>query len=216
MNIYSFPTFNVTKILITAEEAQTPYTLHLMNPMTGDHKLPEHLARHPLGKVPAIELDGRHYFESNAICRLIAEKFAPNLYADTPEQRAEINLWMDFMAQHIGRWLSVPFLEEVMAPAVFDRPSNTAAIAEAKQFLDEQLPVLDAQLQGRTFLADNRLSIADAVGGSYFETVDYSSVDLDPYPNIQRWLDTLRARPSYVNAVAQLPGGKTFGLLDQL
>ena len=67
MNIYSFPTFNLAKILITAEELNLDYQLHLLDAKQGDHKKPEHIARHPLGRVPAIELNGRHYIESNSI-----------------------------------------------------------------------------------------------------------------------------------------------------
>ena len=215
MHIYSFPTFNLTKVLLTAEEAEVPYTLHLLDLQKGEHKSPEHMARHPLGKVPAVEIEGTNYFESNAICRLIAEKYAPSLYADTPEKRAMINLWLDFMSQHIGRWIAVPMFEETLGPAFLGRQPDAAAIAEAKGYLDEQLPVLDQQLAQDGYLANGALSIADLVGCCYFETIPYCSVDLDSYPNIVRWLDTLQSRPAYARAVAGLPGGKTFGMVDQ-
>ena len=60
MDIYSFPTFNLTKVLLTAEEAGVEYTLHLLDPMQGEHKSPEHMARHPLGKVPVIAVSYTH------------------------------------------------------------------------------------------------------------------------------------------------------------
>ena len=36
---------------------------------------PEHLARQPLGKVPAIDIDGMVLFESGAICLQLADQY---------------------------------------------------------------------------------------------------------------------------------------------
>lgn len=43
-----------------------------MNLAYEDTKKPEHLARHPLGKVPALETADGPLFESNAILRYLA------------------------------------------------------------------------------------------------------------------------------------------------
>ena len=213
MDIYSFPTFNLTKILLTAEEANTPYTLHLLNAEKAEHKTSEHLARQPLGKVPAIVLNDQAYFESNAICRLIADKYAPALYGKTPEQRALTNQWIDFMALHAGRWLATVLFEEVIGPVFFKSETNKKALTEAIHFLSEQLPVLDKQLQKQPYLTGNLLSVADLVAFSYFETITYCSTDISAYTAICEWLDNIKARNSYRQAMSKLPGNATFATL---
>lgn len=210
MDIYSFPTFNLNKILVSAEEAGAPYTLHLLDPQQGEHKSPEHMARHPLGKVPAVEIDGQCYFESNAICRYVAEKYAPKLIGDTPEQRLLTNQWVDFVTSHLGRWLQTVFFEERVGPAFFGAQTNQEAIEEATKFLAEQLPVLESQLQMHEFIAGAQITIADIVAAAFFETIEYSSVDLSAYPAVAAWADKMFARASYIRALSLLPGGTTF------
>ncbi len=214
MQIYSFPTFNLTKVLLTAEEAGEPYQLNLLDLMKGEHKSPEHLARHPLGKVPAVEIDGNHFFESNAICRLIAERNNNTLYADTPEQRAVINEWVDMTSMHIGRWLTVLFFETTIKPKFFQGETNPKAMEEAKGFLAQQLPPLEQQLSQGEFIAGENLTIADIIAFSYFSTAPYSGFDLSGYPQISRWMATIKARPSYAKAMSHLPGGDVFSMLN--
>ena len=59
-----------SKVLVAAQLAEVP--VEYVNISHEDIKKPEHLARHPLGKVPAIETADGPLFESNAILRYIA------------------------------------------------------------------------------------------------------------------------------------------------
>ena len=72
IKIYGFKTFNLDKVLLTAEELKLDYDYIQLSPANGEHKSPEHLQRHPLGEIPAIEHNGKMLFESNAICRYLA------------------------------------------------------------------------------------------------------------------------------------------------
>lgn len=213
MNIYSFPTFNLVKVLLTAEELGLDYQLHLLDAQAGEHKAPEHLQRHPLGKVPAVELDGNHYFESNAICRLLAERNGNRLYADTPEARARINQWIDLMSQHIGRHLGTLTFEEVVKPKALDANPDGAAVEEASQFLAGQLPVIEKQLSAHPFLAGDELTIADPIGFSYCQTHELTSASFDDYPSVRDWYQRIKGRPTFERAMEQLPGGKLFAFL---
>jgi len=211
MNIYSFPTFNLTKLLLTAEELGTPYQLHLLDAMKGEHKTPAHLARHPMGKVPAVEINGQHYFESNSICRLMAELNGNKLYGNTAEEHAHVNEWIDMIGYHIGRWLTVYFFEELVKPILMkgQAPSETA-LKEAAGFLAQQLPVLEQALGKHVFITGDKITIADTIGFSMLDIAEYTSVDLSTYPNIKKWYNSMKARPSYSRAMAKMPQGKMF------
>ena len=53
---------------------------------------PEHLARHPFGKVPVLDIDGIRIRETSAICRYLDETLpGPSCVADTPKDRARMN-----------------------------------------------------------------------------------------------------------------------------
>jgi glutathione S-transferase len=211
MNIYSFATFNLTKLLLTAEELGMPYQLHLLDPMKGEHKTPEHLARHPMGKVPAVEINGQYYFESNSICRLMAELNGNKLYGNSPEERAHINEWIDMIGYHIGRWLTVYFFEELVKPVLMkdQKPSETA-LKEAGDFLKQQLPVLEQALSKHAFISGDKFTIADTIGFSMLEIAEYTSVDMSSYPQIDKWYSAIKARPSYAHAMAKMPQGSIF------
>lgn len=47
-----------------------------VNVLTGETRQPEHLARHPFGKVPVLDIDGMRLRETEAICRYL-EDIAP-------------------------------------------------------------------------------------------------------------------------------------------
>lgn len=211
MNIYSFATFNLTKLLLTAEELGMPYELHLLDPMKGEHKSPEHLARHPMGKVPAVEINGQYYFESNSICRLMTELNGNQLYGNSPEERAHINEWVDMIGYHIGRWLTVYFFEELVKPVLMKgQESNAAALKEASDFLKQQLPVLEQALSKHAYIAGDKITIADTIGFSMLDIAEYTSVDLSAFPQIRKWYSAIKARPSYSQAMARMPQGKMF------
>ena len=207
MKIYSFPTFNLSKVLITAEELNLEYDFILFDISKSEHKSAEHLARHPLGKVPALELDGRYFFESNSICRLLAEKNGNKLYSDDLYERAQINQWMDLMSQHLGRWMAVLFFQEALKPNLFGGQADQTQIDEANGFLDQQLPVLEKALQNNAFIINDSLTIADIIAFSYCQTHNYSSLSFDNYPHIMQWFENIQTRPSYAQAMANFPQG---------
>ena len=85
LTIYGGSTYNATKVLFTAEELGVPYEYVHLNFVAGEHKSPAHLARHPLGKIPALERDdGPALYDSRVICRFLDDRAAANLY---PAQR---------------------------------------------------------------------------------------------------------------------------------
>jgi len=205
MKIYSFPTFNLTKILMVAEELNEPYQLTMLDITKGEHKSEAHVNRHPLGKVPAVEIDGEYYFESNAICRFIAERNDNKLYGNTPAERARTNQWLDMATAHIGRWLTAVFFEKTIKPLYFNAEADLAVVAEAETFLNQQLPAFEAQLSKSDYIASNEFTIADIITFSYFTTTELSGFDLSAYPNITQWIDKIKARASYSKAKANLP-----------
>ena len=202
--IYGAPTFNATKIVFTAEELGLDYDYVHINLIKGEHKSPEHLARHPLGKVPVIEIDGKPLFESNSICRFLAAKENSSLYGGDAYQRGVIDQWVDLMAHHAGRWLGMFYFQEVAVPIMLQREPDQNVLAEAKGYLDEQLPVIDKHLSENNYFAGDMLTIADTIAFSYFHTHEKTSADISNYKNINRWYAGIRKSPAFERARARM------------
>ena len=207
MKIYGFTTFNLSKVLLTAEELNLDYHYIALDISKAEHKSTAHLARHPLGKVPVLEIDGHCYFESNSICRFLAENNGNQLYADDIHQRTHINQWIDLVAQHIGRWMTTLYFEEIIKQKLFSGTPNQAQIDEALGFLEQQLPALESTLANNNFITGKIFTIADIIAFSYCQTHEYTQLSFDNYPHIKQWYQSIKQRPSYSPAMENFPHG---------
>lgn len=206
VTIYGGKTFNATKVLFTAEELGLPYQyVHLDFPK-GEHKSPAHLARHPLGKVPALEHNGHYLIESASICRYLANISDHGLYSADPLQAAQIDQMIDLACHHVGRWLAVYFYQEVVLKLYYKKEADPAAIAEAKGFLAQQLPFIEQTLTDNRFLCGAELTLADTIALPYFHAALSTSFNLDGFPAINRWYEAVSKRPAFARALAHMPG----------
>ncbi|MFP4536687.1 MAG: glutathione S-transferase family protein [Dichotomicrobium sp.] len=63
-----------------------------VNVLAGEPRQPEHLARHPFGKVPVLDIDGIRIRETEAICRYLDEtRPEPPLRPDNAKDRARMS-----------------------------------------------------------------------------------------------------------------------------
>ena len=66
---------------------------------------PEHLKRHPLGKVPVLETPEGCIYESLSIIRYLARK-AGKLYGSTAAETAQIDQWLEFSNTQLQPYLA--------------------------------------------------------------------------------------------------------------
>lgn len=208
MKIYGFATHNVTKVLLTAEELGLPYDYVLVDPSKGEQKSPEHMQRHPMGKVPVLEHEGEYYRESAAICRYLVHLSNNRLYGgDDIKQQSLIDEWIDFSTLSLGSEFDVIFFQELVLPTYFSRDPDLEKITQAKALLEERLPFVEQQLAVNRFLAGDELTLADIILFSYVQHHELTSVNIEPYPNLVRWYEEIKNRPSCINAMKHYPRG---------
>jgi glutathione S-transferase len=86
----------VRTVRMVLDDKGADYDQVPVNVLAGEPKQPEHLARHPFGKVPVLDIDGMRLRETLAICRYLDEALGgPSLTPDNPKDRAR-------MMQEIG------------------------------------------------------------------------------------------------------------------
>lgn len=204
MKIYGFATFNVLKVLATAEELALEYEYIALDPGEGEHKTPEHMERHPMGKVPVIEDDGRYLYESNTICRYLAARENSSLYGGSIMDKAIIDQQVDMITQNVGHWYGVYFVEEVVKKNYFDEPASKENLQEAAEVLGGILPMLDNQLNDQSFMTGDQITIADLIGFSYFSVTEITSANIDEHIYLKRWYDSMVTRPGITRAMAKL------------
>src|SRR5271167_4578415 len=86
-------TYVRTVKMVLAEKGVTQFKQMQLNVLKGDPKTPEHLERHPFGKVPVLDHDGMRILETTAIARYLNEVLpGKSLIPATPKDRARMDM----------------------------------------------------------------------------------------------------------------------------
>jgi glutathione S-transferase len=170
----------------------------------GENKTESYLAMNPNGKVPVL-VDGDFVlWESRAINAYLASvKPQAGLYPADAKKRAIVDQWSYWQAVHLGPTIQRIVFERMLKPMFgMGEPDETAIEPQLKD-LAQLMPILDAALAGKDWIA-GELSLADFALASTFIYRAGSNISLSDTPNIAAWLDRMEARPSWQAAVAPL------------
>jgi glutathione S-transferase len=191
--LYHLPGSRSTRVLWALAETGAPYELTVMS--GPDRKEPEHLARHPLGRVPVIEDDGGCVFESGAIVLALADRYpdAGLNFALGTRERELVYQWVLFAVTEIERYI---------AQARDERERDPERSAAAAERVVGAAGTVEDALRGNDFIVGERLTAADIMLGSMLAWASRLGL-LDGFPEIDRYLGGLTARPAY--AVANAP-----------
>ena len=196
IELYYWPTPNGHKISIMLEECGLEYEVRAVDIGAGDQFAPEFLAISPNNRIPAIvDSDtGISVFEGGAILVYLAEKAGRFLPTDTT-QRFEVLQWLFWQAGGLGPMAGqlshfVNYVQEDV-PYAHKRYANE---------YDRLLAVMDVRLRNRDFLAGD-YSIADIASFPWVLPYRRFGNDLDNFPNLRRWFDTLKERPAVQRGV---------------
>src|SRR5215470_9923006 len=94
---------NVMKVMWTCAELGLEYEHdEEIGGEFGRNRDPAYLAMNPNGLVPTIDDDGFVLWESNSIVRYLTSKHRSPLYPTDPQQRADVERWMDWRLSVLG------------------------------------------------------------------------------------------------------------------
>lgn len=194
--LYGIPTQNTFKAGYVLDAVGVDYEYQCVDLSKKEQKSEEFLKINPIGKVPALKHNDFSVFESSAICRYVANVENSSLYPEDKKLRAQNDQWMEFMAHHLGRWLSTLFFEKVLRKSIGMGEPNAAKCEEALFFIEQQFEPVEKHLAKNGFFVGNALSVADLVAFAYIEQSAAIQYDLSQYPNVSKWLEKMSALDS--------------------
>ncbi|XP_058119487.1 glutathione S-transferase 1-like [Anopheles ziemanni] len=150
-----------------------------------DPKDLEELKRvNPQGTIPTLVDDGRAIWESHAILIYLAEKYAldDSLYPKDLAERTVVHQRLFF-----DNGLLQGAAMGNMLASLRKQPISAELSAKLKRGLE----LMEMFLTGSTYVAGEKLTIADFPVFASVASLSWMPYDLAPYPNVQRWCDRM-------------------------
>lgn len=203
LEIYGTPiSLPTNKVRYVANALGVQFEFKIVDLSKGEHKAEAYVNQlHPAGKVPAINDNGFVLFESNAICKYLAQKAGSDLYPLELTRHAIVNEWIDFSSLHIGNAMLKVFFNTIVAP-LFGIDVDSQSEQDGRSFLDNFLPVVDKQLQQNRHLAGDELSLADFTLLANLDPAELTAISLTPYSHLTAWRQQLKQEDFYQKCFA--------------
>lgn len=199
MKLYHAPHTRSTRPRWLLEELDVPYDLHRIDWSAKEHKSDAYLRIHPLGQLPALVEEEGPLFESIALCMHLADRHPERGLAPAPGSydRGLYYQWMLFAATSIE-----PAILEIFVQQEYYRDDLSWATraAAARERLPKHLAILEKALEGRDYVLGG-FTAADVVLGSLLMWAARMAA-LEGFPNLQAYVERLRARPAWQRAKA--------------
>ena len=186
-------------VLVALEEKRASY--RVIPVALGSHRSPEHLARHPFGRVPAMEHGDFNLYETQAILRYIDRVYpAPALTPAHPRAAARMDQLMNINDWYLFQGVAnVIGFQRIVAPRLMgttpDEGAIAAALPRARAVFDELAQLLSDQ----QFFAGEAVSLADVLLAPQIDfmraTPEWQLLTAN-HPQLGSWLDRMNARRS--------------------
>lgn len=205
IEVWTWPTPNGHKVHIMLEELELPYKIIPVNIGQGEQFKPEFLSITPNHRIPAIvDPDGPggkpvKLFESAAILIYLSEKTGDQLIPKDPIGRYSCLQWTMFQMSGVG-----PMFGQYNHFANYAVEKLPYAIERYTNEVQRLHRVLEKRLHEATYLAGDEYSVADICTFPWVRNPDRRGINLDQFPAIRRWHDTIAARPAVQRGVAVL------------
>jgi GST-like protein len=202
IELYHWPTPNGHKITIFLEEAGLAYKLHSVDIGKGEQFKPEFLAVAPNNRIPAMvdhEPAGGgkplSIFESGAMLLYLADKTGKFLPADIYGRNDALQ-WLFWQMGGLGPMAGQNHHFNNYAP-----DKIKYAIDRYVNETNRLYGVLNKRLADREFIAGD-YSIADMASYPWVVPYKNQSQNIDDFPHLKRWLETIGKRPATERAYA--------------
>jgi len=215
IDLYTWPTPNGHKIHIALEEMGLEYTVHPVNIRTGDQFKAEFLAISPNNRIPAmVDSDGPDgkpisLFESGAMLVYLASK-SGKLMPTADRDRYTMLQWLMWQMGGVG-----PMFGQANHFRAYAKEPQPYPIERYTNESNRLTRVLDKRLSEVPYVGGAEYTIADIAIFPWMRGSEKRGVDINQYPNVKRWFDTIDARPAVKRALQVLADVHTAPIDDK-
>jgi GST-like protein len=215
IDLYTWPTPNGHKIHIALEEMGLAYTVHPVNIRTGDQFKAEFLAISPNNRIPAmVDSDGPDgkpisLFESGAMLIYLASK-SGKLMPAADGDRYTMLQWLMWQMGGVG-----PMFGQANHFRAYAKEPQPYPIERYTNESNRLTRVLDKRLSEVPYVGGAEYTIADIAIFPWMRGSEKRGVDINQYPNVKRWFDTIDARPAVKRALQVLADVHTAPIDDK-
>lgn len=204
IDLYYWTTPNGHKVTLFLEETGLDYKIIPINIGKGEQFQSDFLKIAPNNRIPAMvdhaPADGGaaiSIFESGAMLQYLAEKTGQFLPTDL-RQRTEVMQWLFWQMGGLGPMAGQNHHFTQYAPEPIPYAIDRYVRETARLY-----GVLNKRLADREFVAGDFYSIADMASYPWIVSHPKQGQNLDDFPNLKRWFETIQARPATQRAYAK-------------
>jgi glutathione S-transferase len=195
MRLYYHPlSSNSRRVVMTAIQLDLPLELVTVDLLNGEHRGADYLRRNPNGKVPMLEDDGFLLWESHAIVQYLANKTpGQQLYPVGIQARADVDRWLFWSAYHFTPAVGFITRERVSKRMVGGSGDpDPIEIARGEALLASAAGALDIHLHGKTWIAQDRLTLADLAIAAPLMHTAAAKLPVVTYDSLQAWFSRIQ------------------------
>jgi glutathione S-transferase len=182
------------RVVMTVQQLSAPVELVLIKNLRDPVEREQLVKLNPNAKIPVLEHGDFVLWESNAIMQYVADQVpGQSLYPTGLRERADVNRWLFWSAQHWSPALGVLTWENWMKGLFGAGERDAAAAARGEREFVQFAGVLDAHLKGRQWISGPGLTLADFAISVSLGRVKEASIPLADYPNISAWFERVQA-----------------------
>jgi glutathione S-transferase len=163
----------------------------------GGTDTPEYRAMNPNGLVPVLKDENVTMFESGAILRYLAARYARfPFWPEDPVARAPVDMWAEWAKTTLHRQF-LPIFWASIRPAPYGEAAQEAALAAFGGPLD----ILEARLGEADFATGPDFTLADIMVGVFLFRYFTLDIPRAGRPALEAYYARLCARPTYAEHV---------------
>ncbi|RKH09110.1 glutathione S-transferase family protein [Corallococcus sp. CA053C] len=209
MKLYFHPlSGNSRRVLLVAAHLDVPLERIMVDLPKGEQRGAPHLKLNPNGRVPVLDDDGFLLWESRAIMLYLTEKTPGQTLLPTDAQgRADVNRWLFWCAAHMAPANTVLVFENFVKAQSGRGPADPVEVARGEALVAQNAQLLDAHLKDRTWVTQDRLTLADFSLASSFALAGPARLPIADYVNLRAWLGRVQELDAWKRTAPSLPRG---------
>ncbi len=186
---------NVQKVMWAVAELGLEHERIDVGGAFGGLDTPDYGAMNPNRKIPTLRDGETVVWESNACVRYLAARYGQgSLWPEDAGRRARADMWMDWQLSTLQADMTVIFWTLIRTP---EPQRDMAAVRAAAERMGQSWRILDSDLGDRSFVAGDEMTMGDIPLGCHYWRYTSLPVERPSLPNLERWLESLKAREAY-------------------